>query len=338
MKLSELVNFYNQLCAMTATTAKQATSIELEKITHASQDLELENLRISVLDSFDHFETALDQIKQRIHDQIRQEERPYIEDSYRRYEHQQAVKYEWFHMDLPDNLPNYLKEQYKIRDLNIQRQVDAILNTVLDISDQAHDVILNRISRYSGWQHPAMILHPGTESWIHHMVGNDPLYLVDESHDLLKPIMTQFNEVYQHRLRPYAIREDQEQDILWQLPNTQFGLILVYNYFNRKPFEVIRQYLTEIYNKLSPGGILAMTYNDCDRWPGVVAVETGVALYTPGSLIQSFAKSLGFEKIFTWHEDGPWTWIELRKPGLRQSLRGGQTLAKILPKPVAKSK
>ena len=338
MKLSELVNFYNQLCAMTATTSKQSTDTELQKITHISQDSELENLRVSVLDSFDRFETGFNQLKQQIREQIEQEERPYIEDSYRIYEQTQSAKYEWFYMDLPDNLPSHLEEQYEIREKNIQRHVDTILNARLDISEKAHSTILNRISRYSGWQHSAMILHPGAESWIHHMVGNDPLYLVDESYDLLKPIVTQFNEVYQHRLRPYAIREDQEQDILWQLPNNQFGLILAYNYFNRKPFEVIRQYLTEMYNKLAPGGVLAMTYNDCDRWPGVVAVEAKAALYTPGSLIQSFDKSIGFEQIFTWHEDGTWTWIELRKPGLRQSLRGGQTLAKILPKPVAKSK
>jgi hypothetical protein len=338
MILSKLVNFYNQLCAMTATAAKQSTNIELQKITHTSQDPELENLRISVLDSFDRFETEFNQLKHRIREQIEQEERPYIEDSYRIYEQNQSAKYEWFYMDLPESRPNYLKEQYEIREKNIQQQVDTILNTVLDISENAHNIILNRIIRYSGWQHSAMILHPGTESWIHHMVSNDPLYLVDESHDLLKPIMTQFNEVYQHRLRPYAIREDQEQDILWQLPNRQFGLVLAYNYFNRKPFEVIRQYLIEIYNKLSPGGVLAMTYNDCDRWPGVVAVESRMALYTPGLLIQSFAKSIGFEQIFIWHEDGPWTWIELQKPGELKSLRGGQTLARILPKPVAESK
>ena len=84
--------------------------------------------------------------------------------------------------------------------------------------------------------------------------------------------------------------------------------------------------------------MLLMTYNDCDRWPGVVAVETGTALYTPGILILSFAEMLGFETVFTWHENGPWTLLELRKPGKNTTLRGGQTLAKILPKPVAESK
>jgi hypothetical protein len=136
-------------------------------------------------------------------------------------------------------------------------------------------------------------------------------------------------------LRPYVIREDQDQNILWQLPNNQFGVVLAWNYFNYRPFEVIRQYLTEIYTKLHPSGKLLMTYNDCDRWPGVVAVESSAGLYTPGSLIQSFAESLGFEQTFTYNNNGPWTWVEFTKPGEWDSLRGGQALAKILPKPVA---
>jgi SAM-dependent methyltransferase len=129
-----------------------------------------------------------------------------------------------------------------------------------------------------------------------------------------------------------VIREDQEQDILWQLPDNQFGLVLAWNYFNHRPFEIVRRYLIELYRKMRPGGMLLMTYNDCDRWQGVKAVEAQVGLYTPGSLIQGFAESLGFEQRFIYHDEGPWTWIEFRKPGEWQSLRGGQTLAKIVPK------
>jgi hypothetical protein len=125
---------------------------------------------------------------------------------------------------------------------------------------------------------------------------------------------------------------------LWQLPNNQFGLVLAWNYFNHRPFEIVRQYLTELYEKIRPGGMLLMTFNDCDRWEGVRSVEAKTGLYTPGSLIKSFTESLGFEQHFTYHDHGPWTWIELRKPGEWQSYRGGQALAQILPKPIAKSK
>jgi SAM-dependent methyltransferase len=241
------------------------------------------------------------------------------------YEEFRSYRYEWFK-------PPYSSNSIEVQQKNLQMHVENILNNCLPLDDQTQELIMNRITRVSAWQNTTMILRPGMERWIHNMVNNDPIYLVDENYDLLTPAMSQFNKIYQNRLRPYVIREDQEQDILWQLPDNQFGLVLAWNYFNHRPFEIMRRYLTELYKKMRPGGMLLMTYNDCDRWEGVKAVEAKVGLYTPGFLIQGFAESLGFEQHFIYHQNGPWTWIEYRKPGEWNSLRGGQTLAKIVPK------
>lgn len=330
--LSDLVNYYNQLCNLTSDKVRQSTARELQAIADLSQDLQLANLRSDVLNLFDRFESEFELVKRQVYDQIKKEEQPYLQNSYKAYEEYRSHRYEWFNMKLPEVLPAHLLDQPKIQEKNIQLHVEHILNNRLVLDDQTQDFIMNRIMRVSSWQNTTMILRPGAEQWIHNMVNNDPMYLVDESYDLLTPAMSQFNEIYQNRLRPYVIREDQEQDILWQLPDNQFGLVLVWNYFNHRPFEIVRRYLTELYKKMRPGGTLLMTYNDCDRWQGVKAVEAGVGLYTPGSLIQGFAESIGFDMHFNHHNDGPWTWIEFRKPGEWQSLRGGQTLAKIVPK------
>jgi hypothetical protein len=68
------------------------------------------------------------------------------------------------------------------------------------------------------------------------------------------------------------------------------------------------------------------------------AVEQGITGYTPGSLVRAWANYLGFEEVFCHATGGPSVWIEFQKPGQSTSLRGGQSLAKILPKPIAKSK
>jgi len=327
--LSELVRFYNALCSATAMDAKQSADMQLQHIIQLSQYSELENFRSEILNSFDLFETAFTQLREKVKKQIEEEEKPYFQNSYTFYEQNRSWRYHDWYKATTD------QQQQK----NIQMYVDRIMNSWLPMDDQTQEFIINRIIRVSGWHTTTMILHPGLEPWIHNMVSNDPIYLVDESYELLKPVLSQFNELYQRRLRTYIIREDQEQDILWQLPDNQFGLVLSWNYFNHRPFEIIRQYLTELYKKMRPGGMLLMTYNDCSRWEGVKAVEAKTGwLYTPGSLITSFAESLGFEQHFTYHENGPWTWIELRKPGEWQSYRGGQALAQILPKPIAESK
>jgi SAM-dependent methyltransferase len=164
------------------------------------------------------------------------------------------------------------------------------------------------------------------------MVDCDPLYLVDDRHELLIPTISRHHEIYQRRLRPYVINERQDGEILTALPNNQFGLIFAYNFFNYKPFEVIRRYLEELYQKLRPGGVLIMTINDCDRDKGVVLVEQHFCCYTPGKMVIELAQSLGFKTVFTWTDNGPSTWIELQHPGELTSLRGGQTLAKVVPK------
>ena len=147
--------------------------------------------------------------------------------------------------------------------------------------------------------------------------------------------INQFNKEYQNRLRISTAIEDKNGPILTKIPNNQIGICLVYNFFNYKPFEIIKQYLIEIYQKLKPGGTLVMTFNDCDRYKAVMLVEQFYTAYTPGNMLRSWAEHVGFKEIYCHHDDGPSTWIEFQKSGELTSLRGGQALAKILPKPVA---
>jgi SAM-dependent methyltransferase len=191
---------------------------------------------------------------------------------------------------------------------------------------------------YGNWKYPAMIIRPGREKFIDDMVMFDPLYLIDSDHELLKPAIEKFPEDYQKRLRTYVIDELKNDHLLQQIPDNQFGLCLAFNLFNFRPLEVIRRYLTEIYQKLKPGGVILLTFNDCDRDKAVMLVEQHFASYTPGTLIQELASSIGYEPIFKWDDGGPSTWLEIKKPGTLTSLRGGQTLAKIIHKSVAESK
>jgi hypothetical protein len=210
--------------------------------------------------------------------------------------------------------------------------VDDLRNRTPNIPDSTVEFYRARISRYIGWQHPAMIVRPAFEPYINDMVSCDPLYLVDVSHELLQPSVQNYNELYQQRLRCYVVNERGSDKMLSRLPDQQFGLILAYNYFNFRPFEMIKQWLTELLQKLKPGGVLLLTFNDCDRDKAVMLVERNFCCYTPGNLVTQLAQTLGFEIIFQWHDDGPSTWLELRRPGTLTTLRGGQALAKIMPK------
>jgi hypothetical protein len=255
--------------------------------------------------SFIDFEHQLTQLKIEIAKLIAIAEKPWFLESYRLYEEEMC-----------------------------NESTEYILNRRSVITSETEMTLRSRILSHASWQYPGMIIRPGLESFINDMVAYDPLYLVDQTHDLLKPAMSLFSEQYQQRLRPYVIEETLSQDILYKIPNDQLGMCLVYNFFNFRPFEMIRKYLIEIYQNLRPGGILILTFNDCDRSGAVQLVEQHFACYTPGYLVYELIRSIGYELMFTWNDGGPSTWVELKRPGNLTTLRGGQTLAKI----VAKSK
>jgi SAM-dependent methyltransferase len=143
--------------------------------------------------------------------------------------------------------------------------------------------------------------------------------------------MLEFTDQYRRRLRPVIVNErDQSTPILGSLPNRQFAMCLVYNFFEFKPLPVIERWLKEIFDKLKPGGRLMMTFNDCDNEKAVRLAETYYACYTPGKMVREIATRIGYEIYFTWNDGVPTTWLELQKPGTLTSIRGGQALAKIM--------
>ena len=191
-------------------------------------------------------------------------------------------------------------------------------------------VFHSRIAMQTAWQYPGLIIRPGTEYWIKDMVATDPLYIADLNKELLSPWLTSFTPEYQRRLRVHEIAEVMGEPLFTSMPKEQVGLCLAYSFFNHRPLELIQRYLTEIFQLLRPGGILMMTYNNCDHEQGVDLAERTFNSYTPKHHLLDIISSLGYTVTFEWSM-GAFAWIELTKPGELISLRAGQTLARIFP-------
>lgn len=318
MKLSELVELQNQLDALSVDHARNLANVELNKYVYhtrsgvsESSAQQLQQRYQEVQAGFDNFRQAVADVRAEIKQQISDQGQYWFQESYRLYD-QEMSKFE---------------------------TTEYILNRRLELPAEAMDLIRARLRLYADWKYPGMILRPGLETFVQELVSYDPLYLVDQSHDLLLPTLGQFNELYQNRLRTYAIKESITEPILDKIPNNQFGVIFAYNFFDFKPFDLVKQYLKEIYQKLRPGGVLIMTFNDCDRRRAVEAVENHYACYTPGHLVLSVADAIGYTVNWQWqHANEASVCVELKKAGELTSLRGGQTLAKIQYKTVDNDK
>lgn len=311
MKLSELVALKTSLDQMSSHGARTETGLELGKILHLVESQkfrvntsleDLQSKQSHVMQSFDQFEQSLDLLKVQVKQLIEIEEKEWFQESYRLYEEEMRNEHH-----------------------------DYILNRRPQIKPET--TLRTRLTNHADWRYPAMVIRPGLEDFITEMVGYDPLYIVDLNRHLLGKVPYRFPPEYQNRLRPYVVDESLDHEILKQIPDNQFGMCLVYNFFNFRPLEYIKKYLAEIYTKLRPGGVLIMTYNDCDRVPGVILAEQRYACYTPGTLVTQLAENIGYDRAFTWNDGGPMTFLEIRKPGDLVSMRGGQALARPLPRP-----
>jgi SAM-dependent methyltransferase len=211
-----------------------------------------------------------------------------------------------------------------------QDTVAHILDRRLLIDTESETIMRARLKSYADWRLPGMIIRPRTEDYINDMVALDPLYLVDHDMELLRPSTEQYLPEYQRRLRRYIINDYVERPIFRNFPAGQFGVIFAYNYFNYKPLSVIDDYLAEMFQLLRPGGILIFTYNNCDLWHCVSFAEKNYMCYTPGIKIWNLAQKNGYVVNFEHNGVLDAKWIELKKPGEITSIKGGQSLAKIV--------
>lgn len=231
------------------------------------------------------------------------------------------------------NEPNIFRECNERYVNEVLKETDKIIfDRRLNLASEDHEYLMTRISLYSDWRWPGMIIRPNTGDFMNSLVALDPLYLVDWRLELMQPTLDIYkdNETYLRRLRKYTIDPIDVNPIYQQLPNNQFGFILAYNYFNYVSMDALVRNLSELFDKLRPGGGLIFTYNNCDQKQGMALYEKCFMMYTPKRLMTQHLNAIGFEIIEAFDGQGDVSWFELRKPGQLTSIRGGQALARII--------
>lgn len=263
----------------------------------------IDDRKESIIRSFDKLNTLLEEFKQSTHNYVKDREHEYMVQSYRLYEEGTTDNAEYI--------------------------LDRSLFHSLIYRDEIKDYFKSRIKANSHWKYPGVCVRPEQGEYTDTMLDSDPLYIVDENDLLLEPVKLKWNEQFQSRVR-YILINDNNNEIYKKFPTNQIGLFVAYNYFNYKPFEVIRQHLTEIYNLLRPGGVVIFTYNNCNLPLAVKNFEQALFSYTPGDLIIPVLKLIGYEIIESYnHEETNVSWLEIKKSGELSSLRGGQSLATV---------
>ena len=313
MKLSNIVQYLNHLDTLSVHDAATPAMAEVNKITQIVTESKVQIDDVSAtltalqsdLDiSLHKYGQTLKNLRKNVQALIEQHESEYFAESTTRY-------HEGTRFDTPD----------------------YIAKRTLPLDPDTEQIVRKRLNAYASWQYPGMVIRPVHSPGLNDLVAFDPLYLVDTHEELFSPVKSMFTPEYQRRLRYYVIEEYTNQNIFWNLPHAQFGLVYAFRYFEFKPWEILRQYLKEVFDLLRPGGSFLFSFNDCDQWRAVGSTEHFFCCYTPGRLVRAHAQDLGYEIVNTHSDDTGTTWLELRRPGPLNSIRGGQVLAGILRKP-----
>ena len=309
MKLSDIVQYLNHLDTLDVHDAAAVAVAEVDKITLIVQNsnvqvgdlaADLTSMQQDLRTSLTQYDQKLKQLRHDVQALIEQHEPEYFAESTTRYQ-------EILRSDMPDR----------------------ILARTPELAADTQVLLQNRLNAYSNWQYPGMVIRPAKSPGLESLVAFDPLYLVDTHEDLFNPVRSLFTPEYQRRLRYYLIREYNKTDIFADLPQTQFGFVYAFHYFEYKPLEIIQQYLDEIFLLLRPGGTFLFSFNDCDQWRSVGSVEHYSGCYTPGRLIRQHIQSIGYKIVYDHCNQGSASWLELQKPGELDSIRGAQAVAGV---------
>jgi SAM-dependent methyltransferase len=312
MKLSRLIAYKHMVDSLSVRPVSDEISLLLERI---GTDLEIQHVDFDnlkqhisgcsrdIMQNLDYIHSDLLAFKKNLAKFISDVEQPYYEKS--RSIYAESIK----------DSPEYVLDRYNFKKLFYEQEV--------------LDFFSNRVKIQASWKWPAVEIRPAHGEISDNLIACDPLYLVDTHQDMFKNVKNKWTPEYQRRIRYYTLDETHKK-IFNQLPHGQIGLLVAVDFFNFRPLELIKTYLQETFSVLRPGGMAIFTYNNCDYPIGVDNFENSYYCYTPGEKVKEICKEIGFMVAASFDLENNVSWLEIQKPGTMSTLRGGQTLGKII--------
>lgn len=191
-----------------------------------------------------------------------------------------------------------------------------------------------KISKYSDWRYPCLHVMPRHKELIDSSVSGDPFYLIGPDISAINNLISSYPVLYQRRLRLYELKDRN----LKILPQSQFGFVLCWDFFNYLGPDVVEGYLRQIFDLLRPGGVLMFSYANCDNETIARRAETSANGYFSVRAVQQLANTIGYEIIDlidlpTNDPNVPYiSWAELKKPGELATIKRHQSIAEIIEK------
>jgi hypothetical protein len=224
---------------------------------------------------------------------------------------------------------NAVSRDYFTRNYDLEQNIDQHTNVrrgrQIYMPPDIESVVVQRIELHSDWKFPGLEIGLHDHKWTEYLVPFDPLYLVEPNLTLIEDSLKMFTPEYQKRVRPYHITDIS----LKALPQNQIGFAFSWNYLNYKSLDTMKQWLTEVFGVLRPGGTFMFSYNNADTPSGAGFAETNWMSYMPKSTLVPLCEMIGYEVVASYDFNTSANWIEIRKPGELKTVKAHQALGEI---------
>jgi hypothetical protein len=211
-----------------------------------------------------------------------------------------------------------------------KERAEEIREQDLFADEEVREKFANIIKRYATWQYPSVYVRPNKLHFFDALKASGMLYVMDQ-HQAIPYMYRNLTKAEFEYIRFKQIDETKDKFVSDLLPAGQVGFVVMDNFINFKPMDIIKQYLLELMEVLHDGGHCLFTFNDCDLPSGAINYENGLYCFTPGRLLLEMCKMVGFDVVHSSSSDRL-SWILIKKPGELSSIKGGKTLGQIITK------
>lgn len=190
---------------------------------------------------------------------------------------------------------------------------------------EEYDYFVTFVSVYSNWRHPSLILGAKhRRELIEAAMGSDPVYVVEHYSEYFDYQKTLFPVDMAKKFRFYGSHD------LAFLPKQAIGLICVYNEFPFLPWKSTFQYITELAEKLSPGGHFIFNFNDCTTVKGMESFEKKLMTYTTPAMFEKVCNSVGMHlcKLYRSNSEN-FSFMVFEKPGEKNKTKANPSLGYV---------
>lgn len=294
-----------ELLALNQKISVIKNDIDLIKVAELHGELSVVEDSINdIIHDMNALQSNLEQLRKRTNDIMQAMSQGPLAESYERYEERKF----WFNKE----------SAQQVRELDQFKEFDEYKYR-----------FNNLITKCVSWKFPTLYIRPNSTHFIDALKASDILFVMEQC-DVTDWLEANIEEnFYKKGIRFKLIDEAKRSFIQHIYPAEQMGLIVMENFLNFKPLEIIKQYLKESERLMRPGGHLLFTYNNCDLPSGARNFENGLYCFTPGRMLKLMCEAMGFEVVDDTVSDRI-NWLLLRKPGELTTLKGGKCLGQIM--------